>query len=172
MKRLACRSAVLLLVIAASALGAAQDQIILPSSRAFSLIAGVLATSPITTANQFREFEPQLRKFGFVKIDSIQWRYVNAGDVVNLNAYPEQGDFFVELLPGGNVRPIGDATLAALIAKASTALYDEGDSVELLMSERHSTSQGRSVSDTIHLHFKLSGGIWWKTSRVIAWSTH
>jgi hypothetical protein len=67
-------------------------------------------------------------------------------------------------------RPIGDATLAALLTKASASFFTEGDSIELLVSEKHSVKQDRSLSDAVYLYFRLSGGTWWKTSRAIEWS--
>ena len=156
-------------VAIASGVAAQNLQNALSAADAFWATAGTLAGSPITTSDQFRALEPMLKRIGFAQVDSDAWRYSNLGDIVVLRAYPEQGKFFVELMPG-TAHPIGDATLAALIGKASLVSFDEGDSVDLLLSERHSTKQGYSMSDSVYLHFKLSGGMWWKTSRVIEWS--
>jgi len=158
----------LALTFVASELGFQNPQE-LSAPDAFAVVANSLTDSPITSRDQFRELEAVLKRIGFAQLDSIAWRYKNLGDMVLLEAFPEQGRFYVTLMPG-TVRPTGDATLAALIGKASTVFFDEGDSIELLVSERHSTKQGHSLSDSVHLHFKLSGGTWWKTSRVIEWS--
>jgi hypothetical protein len=148
----------------------AQTPINLPAADTFSALAGTLADSPITTQAQFKNVEAELKYMGFTQVNSVMWRYVNAGDVVLLQAYPDKGHFFVDLSPGSPQRQMGDAALAALIAKASAAFFNEGDSIELLVSEKHSVKEGYSGSDSIYLHFKLSGGTWWKTSRVIEWS--
>jgi hypothetical protein len=57
------------------------------------------------------------------------------------------------------------------MGKASAMFYNEGDSIELLVSEKQSGreqfSLKYSLNDAVYLHFKIAGGAWWKTSRVI-----
>jgi hypothetical protein len=147
--------------------GAAQQKY--SAEDAFQFLGRVLSDGPITTVDKFREIEPEIRKIGFTTRDSSGWNYSNLGDVVTLLAFPEQGQFFVEYIPG-TPSPFGDASLAALINKAPSISFENGNSVELGMGLLRVLRQGRTVETTEYLSFKLSGGRWWKTTRVIQWS--
>ena len=128
------------------------------ASEAFAMYQAVFGESP---EHWGKELEQMLKKDGFVSNGST-WILTNETGQVLINAFPGQ-QLFLRFRPTVSA-PIGDATLAALIGKASAVTISGGETIDVALAVVPTSKSGQSCRMRQQLTFRLGGGLWSETS--------
>ena len=138
------------------------------ASELYSQYVTLIGGGPITEEDFRAAIAPALREDGFRQVTETLWRFSDDEGTVALVAYPQIASYQIIYTPK-KAASLGDAALAALVARAESVFVEPADSLQLALPVRSKAVRASRVEIAEYLHFKIEGGRWWRTSCHIKW---